>query len=157
MTTAYIAMGTNVGDRQAAIEHARTGLDAIASAPIRMSEVYETAPVGGPAGQGAFLNAVAELQTTLPPRDLLARLQAIEQAAGREPPDQRVRWSPRVLDLDILFYGDAVIDEPGLRVPHPHLHERWFVLKPLADLAPQLVHPTRGETVAAMLANLPTT
>lgn len=165
VSVAYIAMGSNLGDRRAAIHEACDQLRAHAaaeSAPesergpggLRLSPVYETAPVGGPADQGPFLNAVAELRTTLPPRDLLALCQRIERGLGRPDRTERARWGPRVLDLDLLFYDDMVIDEPGLRVPHPRLHERDFVLRPLADLAPQLVHPVLGRSVRELLEAL---
>jgi len=106
---------------------------------LAVSPVYETDPVGPPP-QGPYLNAVVRLRTSLPPRALLERLQAIETAAGRTRGGERN--AARTLDLDILFYGDAKIHEPGLAVPHPRLHERAFVLEPLCDLAPDRVHPT---------------
>jgi 2-amino-4-hydroxy-6-hydroxymethyldihydropteridine diphosphokinase len=120
-------------------------------AVVAVSPLYETRPVGGPP-QGAYLNAAAALGTTLPPRALLARLLAIEGLAGRE--RGSVRDAPRRLDLDLLLYGDLRIDEPALRVPHPRLHERAFALVPLADLAPDLVHPVFGETIARLAARV---
>lgn len=155
MARVYVAMGSNLGDRQKRLEAAHAALDALPRTRcLRLSPVYETAAVGGPAGQRDYLNAVAELETSLAARDLLERLQRIEQEAGREPVDQRVRWGPRVLDLDLLLYDDAIIREKGLSVPHPRMHERWFVLKPLTDLAPNLVHPVLGRTIRDLLEQL---
>ena len=106
---------------------------------MAVSPLYRSAPGGRPGPD--FVNAVAELRTELAPRELARALQAIEQAHGRERP---YRHAPRTLDLDLLLYGQRVVDEPGLTVPHPRLHERAFVLLPLADLAPELVHPRLG-------------
>ena len=103
---------------------------------VAVSQVYETDPVGGPPGQGAFLNCVAELNTARTPRELLASAQAAEAAAQRV---RTERWGPRTLDVDVLLVGDEVVDEPDLVVPHPRMWERGFVLVPLADLAPELV------------------
>jgi 2-amino-4-hydroxy-6-hydroxymethyldihydropteridine diphosphokinase len=142
---AYIGLGTNLGDREA---HLAAAIEALRARPgvrvAAVSRVYETAPVGPPP-QGPYLNAALHLRTRLAPRALLACLLEIEAARGR----QRAggRWSARTLDLDLLFYGSLVLDEPGLRIPHPHLHERAFVLAPLCDVAPRLVHPLLGETV----------
>ena len=144
---AYVALGSNLGDRAA---HLREALRALAAAErvaiLAASQLYETAPLG-PA-QGWYLNAAAHLRTSLPPRQLLELLQEIEARAGRE--RGPVRWSARTLDLDLLFYADGCIDEPDLIVPHPRLHERSFVLEPLRELAPDLVHPRLGATVAEL-------
>ena len=142
---AYVSLGSNLGDREA---HLAAAIEALRARPgmrvTSVSKVYETAPVGPPP-QGPYLNAALRLRTRLAPRALLACLLEIEAAEGRQRSDSR--WSARTLDLDLLFYGSLTLDEPGLRVPHPHLHERAFVLEPLRDLAPQLVHPLLGKTV----------
>jgi 2-amino-4-hydroxy-6-hydroxymethyldihydropteridine diphosphokinase len=103
---------------------------------VAVSPVYETGPVGGPPGQGPYLNLVAELRTAATPRELLAVARQAEAAAGRT---RQERWGPRTLDVDILVVGDLVVEEADLQVPHPRMWERGFVLVPLADLAPQLV------------------
>lgn len=132
---AYVALGANLGDARAAVERA---FDAIAALPCVVltarSSLYRTAPVdsSGP----DYVNAAAEVRTTLTAPELLERLQAVEQAAGRERP---YRNAPRTLDLDLLLYGSARIDSPGLTVPHPRMNERAFVLVPLAEIAPARV------------------
>jgi 2-amino-4-hydroxy-6-hydroxymethyldihydropteridine diphosphokinase len=142
---AYVALGSNLGDREA---HLAAAIQALRGRPsvrvTAISTVYETAPVGPPP-QGPYLNAVVRLRTQLPPRALLACLLEIEAAEGRQ--RSAGRWSARTLDRDLLFYGSLVLDEPGLCLPHPLLHERAFVLAPLCDLAPRLVHPRLGKTV----------
>ena len=151
---AWIALGSNLGDRRAHLAAAVAQLRA--SAGIRVEAVstpLETAPLGGPAGQGPYLNAVASLSTRLPPRALLERLLAIERAEGRERRGE-VRFGPRTLDLDLLLYGDLRLDEPGLVLPHPRMEERVFVLAPLAELAPDLLLPRSGLSVRARLAQL---
>lgn len=145
VATAYLALGSNLGDREAHLsEAARTLASSEGVRRATLSRVYETAPLG-PAGQGPYLNAVLRLETELPPAELLALLQRVEAAHGRDRGGER--WGPRTLDLDLLLYDDRVIDEPALQVPHPHLHERPFVLEPLAELAPDLVHPTIGTRI----------
>jgi len=147
MTRAYVALGSNLGDREATLRAALAGLAATPGCTlVATSRLYETEPVGPP--QGAYLNAVAALDTTLAAPALLTRLFELERAAGRERSGERN--SPRTLDLDLLLYGDAVLDAPGLRVPHPRLHERAFVLAPLAELAPDLVHPALGVRIAEL-------
>jgi 2-amino-4-hydroxy-6-hydroxymethyldihydropteridine diphosphokinase len=131
VTRAFLGLGSNLGDRLA---HLRA---AVASLPdvVAVSDVYETDPVGGPE-QGPYLNCVAELDTDLSPRALLAAAQAAERAADRV---RTVRWGPRTLDVDVLLVDDLTVDEPDLVVPHPRMFERSFVLIPLSDLAPELV------------------
>jgi len=147
MNTAYVALGANLGDPAATV---RAAFGALANLPdsrvSRSSSLYRTAPVGL-ADQPDFINAVAELQTTLAPEALLDALFDIEQRFGRIRAD---RNGPRTLDLDLLLYDDQLIDLPHLTLPHPRLHLRAFVLQPLAEIAPQLVIPGRG-TVAAWL------
>jgi 2-amino-4-hydroxy-6-hydroxymethyldihydropteridine diphosphokinase len=147
--TAYVGIGANLGDRLAALRAAvrRLGRGPGTRVP-RCSPVYETAPWGPVPDQPAFLNAVCEVVTTRAPRGLLAHLLAIEAALGRV---RGVAQGPRTIDLDLLLYDDLVLTEPGLVVPHPRLHERAFVLAPLADLAPDLRHPVRGATVRELL------
>ena len=145
MTLVFVGLGSNLGDREAAIRRASALIGA-----RRLSAIVETEP-WGLEEQPPFLNAVAELDTELPPRALLDVLLEVERQLGRE----RVgpRWGPRTIDLDLLVYGDQTIDEPGLVVPHPYLKERRFVLEPLAELAPGLEIPGSG-TVRALLAGL---
>jgi 2-amino-4-hydroxy-6-hydroxymethyldihydropteridine diphosphokinase len=140
--TAYVALGSNLGDREAHLAHAVAALRATCGVEVRaLSSIRETQPVGGPP-QGAFLNAVVELRTELSARTLLERLLEIEAEAGRE--RGPLRNAPRTLDLDLLIYGDQRIDEPGLVVPHPRMHERAFVLEPLAEIAPELARRVAG-------------
>lgn len=135
MRRAFLALGSNLGDRWA---HLRAAVDGLPDV-VAVSPAYETEPVGGPAGQERYLNAVVELATALSPRQLLDRAHALERAAGRERLERRERWGPRALDVDVLLVGDLVVDEPDLKVPHPMWRERAFVLVPLHDLAPELV------------------
>lgn len=129
---AFLALGSNLGDRRS---YLRAGVARIPDV-VAVSQVYETDPVGGPLGQGAYLNCVVELRTKLTPRELLGIAQAAEAEANRV---RIERWGPRTLDVDVLLVGDEVVDEPDLTVPHPRMWERGFVLVPLADLAPELV------------------
>jgi 2-amino-4-hydroxy-6-hydroxymethyldihydropteridine diphosphokinase len=143
VTRAYVALGANLGDRERTLREAVDALGAEKGIEVvAVSTLRETEPVGV-GEQPRFLNGAAELETTLTARELLDRLLAVEQRFGRV----RVagEHSPRTLDLDLLLYGDDRIDEPGLTVPHPRLHERGFVLEPLAELAPGLVVPGRGD------------
>jgi 2-amino-4-hydroxy-6-hydroxymethyldihydropteridine diphosphokinase len=143
VTRAYVGLGANLGDRERML---RAAVDALAAEEgievVSVSTLRETEPVGV-GEQPRFLNGAAELETPLTARELLDRLLTVEQRFGRvRIPGEH---GPRTLDLDLLLYGDEVIDEPGLTVPHPRLHERRFVLEPLAELAPGLVVPGRGD------------
>lgn len=143
MITVYVGLGSNVGERLDNLRAAVAALhDSNAIEVVRASAVYDTDPVG-PA-QPTFLNAVIEIRTSLRPHPLLARLQAIEREVGRV---QRERWGPREIDLDLLLYGEEVVSEPGLRVPHASMTQRAFVLVPLADLAPFARVPGAGRVV----------
>ena len=139
MTRAYVGVGANLGDREATIRAAIDSLPGI----VGISELRETEPVGV-VDQPAFLNGAVALETDLAPRDLLDALLAVERELGRE---RRERWGPRTIDLDLLLYGDETIDEPGLTVPHPRLHERRFALEPLLDLDPDVAIPGRGRVI----------
>jgi 2-amino-4-hydroxy-6-hydroxymethyldihydropteridine diphosphokinase len=148
------ALGSNQGDREAHLAFARRRLPAAGFPWTLASSVHETAAVGGPAGQPAFLNQVlaAPLASVgLGPDALLVRLLELEREAGRR---RRERWGPRTLDIDLVFHGDDVRDEPGLILPHPRMQERPFVLAPLAEILPELVHPVSGRTVREMLREL---
>jgi 2-amino-4-hydroxy-6-hydroxymethyldihydropteridine diphosphokinase len=142
---AYVGLGANLGDREAAIRRAAELIGA-----QRLSTIRETEP-WGVEDQPLFLNAVAALDTDLPPRELLDRLLEVERELGRT--RDGFRYGPRTIDLDLLLYGAERLDEPGLTVPHPHLHERLFVLEPLAELEPGLDVPGKG-LVADLLARL---
>jgi 2-amino-4-hydroxy-6-hydroxymethyldihydropteridine diphosphokinase len=143
VSRAYVGLGANLGDRERTL---RAAVDALAAEDgievVAVSTLRATDPVGV-GDQPRFLNGAAELETTLTARELLDRLLAVEQRFGRvRVPGEH---GPRTLDLDLLLYGDEELDESGLTVPHPRLHERMFVLEPLAELAPGLVVPGRGE------------
>jgi 2-amino-4-hydroxy-6-hydroxymethyldihydropteridine diphosphokinase len=147
----FVGLGSNLGDREANL---RAALEALAAEPgiavASVSSFRDTAPVGLEA-QPRFLNAAAALETELSPRALLERLLAVERALGRR--REGPRFGPRTIDLDLLVYGETRIDEPGLEVPHPRLHERRFALEPLAELDPALVVPGHGR-VDELLAAL---
>ena len=150
--TAWIALGSNLDDRQQHLRAAVAALRAEAGiAVVAVSRVYETDPVGPPP-QGPYLNAVARVQTTLAPRELLDRLLAIERSRGRRRGGQRN--APRTLDLDLLLYGNERIETDGLVVPHPRLHERSFVLEPLSEVAAGVIHPVLREPIAELARRL---
>ncbi|OGF17670.1 MAG: 2-amino-4-hydroxy-6-hydroxymethyldihydropteridine diphosphokinase [Candidatus Eisenbacteria bacterium RBG_16_71_46] len=150
---AFIGLGSNLGDREAMI---RMALDDLARLPstrlVRASSLYDTEAVGD-AEQPNFLNAVAQIDTELTARQLLWNLQLVEKRLGRV---RAQRWGPRTIDLDLLIYGNLVVEEPDLRVPHPELARRSFVLVPLVELDPLLTHPVTGETLVSLLSSLKT-
>lgn len=148
--TAFIALGSNMGDRRATLRAALDAIDRLDGSSIeRISSIIETPPMGQP-GQEPYLNAAACLRTELSPRALLDHFLKIEAAHGRTRSEQ-TRWGARQLDIDLLLYDEQVIDEPGLTVPHPYMHERLFVLEPLAEIAPQIVHPVSGRSIVDLL------
>jgi len=152
VTRAYVALGANLGDREGTIRAALAALDGTPGVEVAaVSTLIETDPVGY-VDQPRFLNGAAAIETSLPPRALLDLLLAVERRFGRAragvPPQ-----GPRTLDLDLLLYGTARLDEPGLRIPHPRLHERRFVLEPLAELDPSLEVPGKG-AIQTLLAEL---
>jgi 3-oxoacyl-[acyl-carrier protein] reductase len=152
MTIAYIALGSNLGDRDEFLRRALSALRQTEGVEVtHVSPWYETRPVGGPAAQGQYLNAIAEVRSELGPDALLGALLSIEQQLGRE---RREKDGPRTIDLDLLLYGDLVHEDARLIVPHPRLHERLFVLYPLAQLAPGLIHPVFKRSIADLLAEL---
>jgi 2-amino-4-hydroxy-6-hydroxymethyldihydropteridine diphosphokinase len=145
-----VGIGSNLGDRHSHIDYARARLRALL-AKLVVSSIGETVPVGAPDAQPLYLNAVAVGTSDASPRELLDALLAIERERGRERPYPN---APRTLDLDLLLVGESVIAESDLVLPHPRLSERFFVLEPLAEVAPQWCHPLTGETAEEMLADL---
>jgi 2-amino-4-hydroxy-6-hydroxymethyldihydropteridine diphosphokinase len=145
----YIGIGSNQGDR---IAHCRRAVQAIAGEKgnrvLQCSPLYETEPVGKK-DQDWFINGVVAMETSLAPGDLLNFLLGVEKMMGRE---RKEKWGPRVIDLDLLFYGDQVLKVEGLEIPHPRIQERRFVLIPMADIAPHLIHPLLGKTLSQILA-----
>jgi 2-amino-4-hydroxy-6-hydroxymethyldihydropteridine diphosphokinase len=148
MDRVAIALGSNVGDRRAHLNHAVSALRALLTNPV-VSRYYDTVPVGASGPQAMYLNAVLVGETALGARALLETLLAIEQERGRERPYVN---APRTLDLDLILMGDVVLEEPGLVVPHPRFRERRFVLEPLAAVAPDLRDPVSGKTAAELFA-----
>jgi 2-amino-4-hydroxy-6-hydroxymethyldihydropteridine diphosphokinase len=145
---AYIAVGANLGDRHVTIEKA---IDTIArlkgTAVVLKSTLIETDPVGGPMAQGMYVNCAIKITTTLTADQLLASLLQIEENLGRV---RTEKWAPRTIDLDLIFYGKVIIDEPHLQVPHPLMHLRAFVLGPMAEIAPRFKHPLLGESMQSL-------
>ncbi len=135
MTRAFLGLGSNLADRE---RYLRDAIETLGDTVAAVSAVYETEPVGGPSGQGRYLNLVVEIDTDLAPRELLAVCQRIESAAERV---RAERWGPRTLDVDVLWIDGVTMDEVDLTVPHPRMRGRRFVLEPLAELAPELVDP----------------
>jgi 2-amino-4-hydroxy-6-hydroxymethyldihydropteridine diphosphokinase len=145
----FVGIGSNLGGRAANIAAALEAMRRSAGIEVvRVSRLMEFDAVGGPAGSPAFLNAAAELSTTLGSHALLKRLLEIERELGRE---RRIKWEPRTIDLDLLLYGQSIISSDELVVPHPLMHERLFVLEPLAEIAPEAMHPALQMTVAGLL------
>lgn len=151
MIDAWIGLGANLGDRAATLDAALARVDALAEVSVQSVSGFYFTPPWGDTNQPEFLNAVAGLHTRLSASALLQGLLAVESGLGRTRSDRR--WGPRMIDLDLLLYGDEKIDEPGLTVPHPRLHQRAFVLLPLAELAPKRMVPGLGR-VDALLARL---
>jgi 2-amino-4-hydroxy-6-hydroxymethyldihydropteridine diphosphokinase len=164
MPRVYLGLGSNLGDRLATLRAAvarlreTAGIERVETSPLYETEPWETEPGRSAHEQTWYLNCAVVIETSLPPRVLLARLQDIENALGRTRPPgtpEARRFAPRTVDIDILFYEDRVISVPDeLQIPHLLLHERAFVLRPLADLAPDLVHPVLYRTVRDLLAEL---
>ncbi len=146
----YLSMGSNVGDRAAHLRAALSDLDRVLTVR-RISSLYRTDPVGV-TDQPEFLNLAVEAETDLEPFELLAAVKQVEHDVGRRP---TFRWGPRVVDLDILLYHDLVLETPELTIPHPELTRRAFVLLPLAEIAPRLIHPVEHRTIADLAATAP--
>ncbi len=147
MATAYLSLGSNLGDRR---HHLAEAVSTLGDSVRAVSPVYETEPVGGPV-QASFLNIVVELDTALEPRELLSVCHRLESGAGRV---RQERWGPRTLDVDVLLYDDLVVDTPDLQIPHPRMYDRRFVLAPLRDLAPDLVDELVFDQASGVVAQV---
>lgn len=145
---AYIGLGSNLGRRKKNIAAALNALQAARDIEVdAVSPLYETEPVGGPDDQALFINAAARLHTSLAPHRLLAVCLNVEETLGRK---RVIRWGPRTIDIDILLFDDQIIDDEELTIPHPDMHRRRFVMEPLCDIAPDLMHPTIGESMQSL-------
>jgi 2-amino-4-hydroxy-6-hydroxymethyldihydropteridine diphosphokinase len=152
MATVYLALGSNLGDRRGNLDAALAALRGHPAIRVgAVSTFIETEPMGGPAGQGPYLNGAARIETDLAPADLLAELKCIERELGRR---EGPRWGPRPIDLDIILYDDLRMDTPELTLPHPRFRERRFVLTPLAEIAPEVRDPVTGCMVKELLLRL---
>ena len=151
-STVYLALGTNLGDRPGNLQNAIAGLPPVVTV-LESSPVYETLP-WGVTDQPAFLNMVIKAETHSEPLELMKHLKLLETRLGRLP---SIRYGPRLIDIDLLFYDDLILNTAELTIPHPNLHERAFVLVPLSDLAPEFIHPVTGKTVRQLLAEVSAT
>ncbi len=155
MPLAYLGLGSNLGDRAENLAAARRSLERMRNTKLlRNAPTYETPPVGGPAGQGSFLNTVSLVETELTPQEFLKEIHKAERAIGRIREKEAERWGPRVIDIDILLWDGGRIEEENLTVPHPRLAERLFALLPLADLDKDLKHPGLNRTIGELLTTL---
>ncbi len=150
MTTIYIGIGSNLGDREETCLKALEELEKRGVRVTKISSRYETEP-WGVKDQPKFINMAVAADTELTPREVLGAIKEIEKKLGRR---ETLRWGPRVVDIDILLYNDLVVDETDLRIPHPHMHERDFVLNPLSEIAPEAIHPLLKKTVREMLSEV---
>ena len=148
--TAFLSLGSNLGEREAFLRRAAKLLSEKAGPILRSSSLFETAPVGF-CSPNAFLNQAVAIETSLAPHELLVLTQEIEQLLGRTVKSVDGRYADRTIDIDLILYGDAIIDEPGLNVPHPRFRDRLFVLQPLAEIAGETIDPVTGKTISELL------
>lgn len=148
----FVSLGANLDEPAVQLKEAVRRLKKVPGLHFHgISSFYLTEPLG-PVEQPQFVNAVAEWRTRLSPMEILASILQVEEEMGRK---RTIRWGPRRIDIDLLLYAGRTIESPGLRVPHPSMHERRFVLEPLAELAPEIIHPSSGKTAAQLLSELP--
>ena len=149
MSKVFIGVGSNLGERETHIQRAKDCLGSVRGVRfLACSKIHETEPLGGPSGQGKYLNTVWQIETDLGPKKLMEHLMQIEQQLGRVREEKN---GPRTIDLDLLFYEQEIIDRPGMVIPHPRAHERLFVLEPMAELDPDFRHPALKKTIKELL------